>query len=43
MREKILRTLELIEKLSRAVERGDTDLSDFREEVLKFYQEVNSK
>jgi hypothetical protein len=40
MKNNILKVLNLIDQLARAVERGDTDLSGLREEVEKFYLEV---
>ena len=37
MKEIILEILNKIDDLSRAVERGDIDLSDFRQELVELY------
>ena len=43
MKEEILKIISKLDELSRAVERGDRDLSDFREDLLALYVEVKDK
>lgn len=42
MREDLLEILRLMDKLSRAVELGDIDLSSFREDIEKLYLKIKS-